>query len=82
MLYFKRIEIFQGIDFNKTSEYDICHNWYFLNKNFKFQPYVCNRSYELLILSLKLNDIAILSIKDAHYYYTSEINGNEAINLM
>ena len=43
MLYFDRIDVFVGIDVNKTSpskECDICHYWYFLNKVFKFKPNV------------------------------------------
>ena len=39
MLYYNRIDVFKGINVNKTSEskeYDICHYWYFLDKGFKF----------------------------------------------
>ena len=35
------------IGINKTGasrECDICDYWYFLNKRFKFQTYVCNNS--------------------------------------
>ena len=42
--------ISEVIDVNKTSEskeYDICYYWYFLNKVFKFQSYVCNRCHDL-----------------------------------
>ena len=45
-LYFDRIDVSEEIDVNKTSaskEFDICHYWYFLNKVFKFQPYVCKK---------------------------------------
>ena len=58
MLYYDRIDIFEGTDVNKTSESkecDICHCWCFLNKWFKFQPYVCNRCHVLLMMSLSLN---------------------------
>ena len=43
MLYYDRIDVSEGIDNNKTGaskECDICLYWYFLNKGFKFQPYV------------------------------------------
>ena len=43
MLYYDRTDVSEGMDINKTSaskECDICHYWYFLNKGFKFQPYV------------------------------------------
>ena len=68
MLYFDRIDVSEGIDVNKTSaskECDICHYWYFLNKGFKFQPNVCNRCRDLLIMLMKLSDTAVLNIKNA-----------------
>ena len=86
MLYYDRINISEGIDVNKTSasnECDICHYWYFLNFSFKFQSNVCNRCQDLLMMSIKLSDIAILNIKDSDYRCSiSLISKNEAINLM
>ena len=43
MLKYDRIDISEGIDINKTNaskECDICHYWYFLDKNFNYQPYI------------------------------------------
>ena len=37
MLYYDRIDVFEGIDINKTSALkgcDICHFWYFVKKGF------------------------------------------------
>ena len=86
MLYFKRIDVSEGIDVNKTSalkECDICHYWYFLNNSFKFQPNVCNRCHDLLMWSTNLSDIAILNIKGSDSRcIIGLINKNEAINLM
>ena len=70
MLYFNRIYFSKEIDVNKTSaskEYDICHYWYFLSKGFNFQRNVCNRSHDLLMISMNLSDTAILNIKGADY---------------
>ena len=39
MLYYDIIEVFEGMDINKTSaskECDICHYWYFLNRGSSF----------------------------------------------
>ena len=51
MLYFDKIDVSEEIDVNKVNktneskeECDICHYLYFLNKSFKFQPNVFNRS--------------------------------------
>ena len=86
MVYFDRIEVSEGIDVNKTSaskEYDICHCWYFLNYSFKFQPSVCNRCHDLLMMSINLSDISILNIERSDYgCIMSLITKNEAINLM
>ena len=66
MLYYNRIDFSEGIVVNKTSESkecDICYYWHFLNKDFMFQPNVCNRCYDLLIMSMNLNDFVISNIK-------------------
>ena len=70
MLYYDRIGVSKGIDVNKTSaskECDICHYWYFLNHSFKFQPNVCNRCDDLLMMSVNLSNTAILNIKGSDY---------------
>ena len=62
MVYYDRVDVCEGIDVNKTSTSegcDFCFYWYFLNFSFKFQPNVCNRYHDLLIMSMNLSDIAI-----------------------
>ena len=67
----------------KNLYYVNLHYWFFLSYNFKFQPYVCNRCHELLMMSMTLSDIAVLNIKDSNYWcIISLISKNEAINLM
>ena len=86
MLYYGRIDIFEEIDINKTNalrKCNICLYWYFLNKGFKFQKYVCNRCHDLLMTSMNLSNIAILKIKNADYCcIISGINKSEAIELL
>ena len=86
MLYYDRVDVSEGIDVNKTSvskEYNICHYWYFLNKGFKFQPYVCNRCHDLLVMSINLSYIAILKVRNAIYCcIISGISKSEAIKLL
>ena len=85
MLYFNRIDVSEGIDINKTSsskESDIYNYWCFLDKGLKFQTDVCNRCYDVLVMSLNLSDIDILNINGADYRCI--INGickYEAVNL-
>ena len=62
MLYYDRIDVSEGIDVNKTSESkecDICHHSYFLNYSFKFQPNVCDRCHDLLMMSMNPSHISI-----------------------
>ena len=62
---------------------DICHYWYFLIYSFKFQPDVCNRCHDLLIISINLSHVAILNTKSSDYCcIISLISKNEAIKLM
>ena len=86
MLYFDKTDLSEGIDVNKTSaskECDICHYWCFSNKGFNFQPYVCNRSHDLLMMSMNLSDIYFLNIENADYCsIISGISKSKAINLL
>ena len=62
MLYNGRIDISERIDVNKTSaskEHVFVTIGIFLIKGFKFQPNVCNRCHDLLIMSVNIRDIAI-----------------------
>ena len=86
MLYFDWIDGSEGNDVNnKTSalnECGICHHWRFLNKGFKFQPYVCKR-YALLMMFLKLSCIAISKVKNTNYRCViTGISKSKAIKLL
>ena len=70
MLEYDRIDISEGIDINKTSaskECDICHYWYFLDKKFNYEPYLCNGSHDLMQKAMNFNDAAVVSIKRNDY---------------
>ena len=86
MLYFDRTNFSEGIDVIKASEWkecDICHYWYILDKDFKFQANVCNICHDLLMMSMNHSNIAILNINGSDYCcIVSEISKNEAIKLM
>ena len=86
MLYYGRIDDSEGIDVNKISaskDCNISHYLYFLNYGFKFQPNVCNRCHDLLMMSINLSDTAILKITGSDYHcIISLISKNETINLM
>ena len=51
MLEYDKINISEGIEINKTSaskECAICQYWHFLNKNFSYEPYLCNGCHDLM----------------------------------
>ena len=46
----------------------ICHYHYFLEINFRIQSKVCNMCHDMLIMSVHLNNIAILNICGVDYW--------------
>ena len=55
----------------------------FLDKNFSYEPYLCNGCHDLMQKALSFKNVAIVSIKGndyrVHFYYISK---NDAIVLM
>ena len=84
MLEYDRIDVSEDIDTNKTSaskECNICHYWYFLDKNFSYDPYLCNGCYDLMQKAMSFKNVAILSIK-GNDYRIHYISKNDAIALV
>ena len=70
MLQCEKIDVWEGIDVNKTSalkECELCHYWFFKDVGFKFEEYVCNRCHDLLTMAHSFKNIAILSEKGATF---------------
>ena len=70
MSEYNRIDISEDIDTNKASaskERNICHYWYFLDKNLNYEPYLCNGCHALMQKAMSFNDVAIVSIKGNDY---------------
>ena len=64
MLYYDRIHHSEGMDTNKTSkskQCGICQYWDFLDNEFRFQTHDCNGCHDLLMMSINLDNIAILN---------------------
>ena len=86
MVEYDRIDIWEGIDVNETSESkecEICHYWCFKDIGFRYEPYLCNGCHDLMQKAMSFNDVAIVYVKEsAHriqFWYMSE---NDAINIM
>ena len=86
MLEYDRIGISEGIDTNKTSaskECGIYHYWYFLDKNFNYEPYLCNGCRELMQKTMNFDDVAIVSIEGNDYrIHFRQKSKNKAISIM
>ena len=86
LLEYDRVDISKAIDINKTNaskECDICHYWYFLDRNFDYEPHFCNGCHDLVQIATSFNDVAIVSVKGndykTHFWYLSKY---EAISIM
>ena len=85
MLEYKRIDISEGIDVNKTNlskECDICQYWYFKYIGFKYEANLCNGCHDLMQKAMSFDNIAIIYVKENTYrinfWYMSK---DDAINM-
>ena len=70
MLEYDRIHVSEGINTNKTGgsrERMICHYWYFLRINFRFQPKVYNGFHFMTQKSMSFTDVAIVNVRRNDY---------------
>ena len=86
MLEYERIDIWKGIDVNKTNlskEYDICHYWYFKEIGFKYEPYLCNGCQDLMQKVVSFNNIAFVYVGGSAYRINFwYMRKDDAINIM
>ena len=84
MLQYKRIEVSEGIDVNKTNaskECMLCHYWYFKDVGFRFEPHVCNKFHDVLMTAYELKNIAILHVRGVNFRCILwDISRGEAVN--
>ena len=70
MLKYKKINVSEGSEVNKTSaskECELCCYWFFKDGGFRFEEHVCNRYHDLLTMAYSLKNIAILIAKVATF---------------
>ena len=63
MLEYDRINISEGIDINKCEETcrkcSLCKFYYFLDKNFKYGPYLCDGCYDMFMKTVSSQNLTI-----------------------
>ena len=71
MLEYDRIDISEGIDINKfeetSRECSLCKFYYFLDKNFKYGPYLYDCCYDMSIKAVSMQNLAIIN-HNGNYY--------------
>ena len=86
MLQYERIDILEGIDFDKINnsvKCMICLYWYFKDIGFKYQPYVCNGCHDFSVIVQKFDDVLLLKVKGVDYRCcVVSVNKKDAISLL
>ena len=71
MLEYDRIDISEGIDINKceetSRECSLCKFYYFLDKNFKYRPYLFDGCYDMSMKAVSMQNLTIL-YHNGNYY--------------
>ena len=72
MLFYDRISESEGIDANHnglgtSKECNICHFYFFKDRNFLYQPLVCNGCRNTSLRAISLTDIKIIPVKGKTY---------------
>ena len=71
MLEYDRIDISEGIDINKceetSGECSLCKFYYFLDKNFKYEPYLCDGCCDMSMKAVSKQNLTIIN-HNGNYY--------------
>ena len=70
-LVFLKVLIILGIDINKCEETSrkcsLCKFYYFLDKNFKYGPYLCDGCYDMSMKAVSIQNLTIIN-HNGNYY--------------
>ena len=87
MLEYERIDVSEGIDIKKCNETSrecsLCKFYYFLNKNYNYQMYLCDGCHDISMKANSMQNLAIIYHKGnayrVNFVFTSK---NDAFNLI
>ena len=87
MLEYDRIDISEGIDVKKCNETSrqcsLCKFYYFLNKNFNYQTYLCYGCHDISIKATSMQNLAFIYHGESAYRINFVfISKDDAINLI
>ena len=71
MLEYDRIDISEGIDIDRCEETSrkcsLCKFYYFLDKNFKYGPYLCDACYDMSMKAVSMQSLTVIN-HNGNYY--------------
>ena len=84
---YDRIDISEGIDIKKcketSRECSLCTFYYFLDKNFKYGPYLCDGCYDMSMKANSMQKLVIINHNRNHYSVNFVfMSKNDAFNLI
>ena len=93
MLFYSIITESEGIDISESIDVirtgvesskwcDICHFYFFKNRNFNYQPHVCDNCHDAALRAQSITDLKIITIKKGTYRVVSNISYNEITGLL
>ena len=87
MLEYNRIDLSEGIDVNKTSNFrkcSFCHYYYyFLDINFNYQKHLCDGCHDMPMKANSMQNLAIVySDNNAYRIHFWKMSKDDAINIM
>ena len=71
MLEYDKIDTSEAIDvnkINKSKQCMICRYWYFLDKNFSSEPFLCDGCYNITQKSMDFKNFTVLHVKKKNAY--------------
>ena len=87
MLEYDRIDISEVIDINKceetSRECSLCKFYYFLDKNFKYGPYLCDGCYDMSMKAVSMQNVTVINHNGNYYRVISTfMTKKDAYNLI
>ena len=72
MLEYDRIDLSEGIDINKCKyilkKINLCKFYYFLDKNFNYEPYLCDGCYDMSLKAKNMKNLPIIYCGEQAYH--------------
>ena len=87
MLEYDKIDISEGIDVKECNEtsrkYTLCKFYYFLNKNFNYQTYLCDGCHDISIKATSMQNLTFI-YNEGNAYRVNFVfmSKNDAFNLI